>query len=157
MTRVYSQTDYSKPLIGDISLPMAYTSDQHAVVKLLTFFAFAMAWLGLGYLLEIGFDFLGLSLEQLIPYGTAFVVVSGLTAYLLHKHDDALDAFSAYLYIRRGLETPVSFAEAKALSFLFVGDANGNWYPLAETRKLPKEERKQYLFDSAARIRRGDS
>jgi hypothetical protein len=134
---------------------VAYTSDQHLVVKMGTFFAWGLSCIGLGYLLETVVRFLGPSVEQIVPYGIAFVIVSGVFAYLLHRYDPTLNAFSAYLYIRRGLETPVSFAEAKALSFLFAG-VNGKWYPLSETSKLPKENRKQYLFDFAARVKIND-
>lgn len=133
---------------------MAYTSDQHLVVKMGTFFAWGLSCVGLGYLLETIGRLLGLSVEQIVPYGIAFVIVSAAVAYLLHRYDPILDAFSAYLYIRQGLETRVSFAEAKALSFLFAGDAEGKWYPLAEVRKLPEENRKQYLFDFAAQFQR---
>jgi hypothetical protein len=134
---------------------MAYTSDQHLAVKMVTFFAWAGAWIALGYVLHrITSPLLALSkkYDELVPYGIAFLIVSGILAYLFHKHDPWFDAVGAYFYIRQDSGTTLSFAEAKALSFLFVGDADGKWYPLTEVKKLPKEKRKQYLFDFAAQI-----
>jgi hypothetical protein len=134
---------------------MAYTSDQHLAVKVVTLFAWGGSWISLGYLLhQLTSSVLALPEEydELVPYGIAFLVVSGVLAYLFHKHDPWFDAVAAYFYIRQDLRTPVSFAEAKALSFLFAGDEEGRWYPMKEVRKLPKDQRKQYLFDFAAKV-----
>ncbi|MEP6922381.1 MAG: hypothetical protein ABI967_14745 [bacterium] len=64
---------------------------------------------------------------------------------------EVFDAVPAYFYGRNDLQTPITFDEARRLSFLFAGDADGQWYRLTETRKLPEGARKQYLFDAAAR------
>ena len=132
---------------------MAYTSDQHLGIKLITFFAWGGLIIGFGYLAQVVAAYFGLSKErEAIPFFVAFAIVSGVFFYLLHRYDHILDALAAYWYLKRDLKTPVSWEEAKALSFLFVGDKEGQWYPLAGVRKLPKDQRKQYLFDFAAEI-----
>ncbi len=82
------------------------------------------------------------------------IMAVAIIALLENKFDASLDALAAYLYVRQTLGTTVSFEEARALSFLFIGDADGKWYPLSEARKLPKENRKQYLFDFADQFQR---
>ena len=94
-----------------------------------------------------------MGLSTVVVWLPLMAIATAALAYLENKYDSSLDALAAYLYVRQELETPVSFAEAKALSFLFRGNTLGKWYPMIETRKLPKEERKQYLFDFAARVR----
>lgn len=60
-----------------------------------------------------------------------------------------------YLYLRFTLSVPVTWREAKAVSFLFEKDLNGKWYPLKDLKKAPKEARKMILFDFAERKRQG--
>jgi hypothetical protein len=72
------------------------------------------------------------------------------------RYEATLDALAAYFYVREDLKTPISFVEAKKLSFLFAGDSKGKWYPLEEVAKMPNEQRKPYLFRFADRVARGE-
>lgn len=60
----------------------------------------------------------------------------------------------SYLYLRCCLFTPVTWKEAETVGFLFHGDADGRWYPLTELRKLPKDLRRETLFEFADLIMR---
>ncbi len=59
-----------------------------------------------------------------------------------------------YLYIRCSLLTPVTWKEAEQVGFLFKSVAEGGWHPLTELRKLPKDLRRETLFEFADLIMR---
>ncbi len=63
------------------------------------------------------------------------------------------NAISAYQYIRGHLKTKVSFSEARKLSWLFVPNKTGKWWPMKEIRDLPTEIRRTVLFQTAESIR----
>ena len=56
---------------------------------------------------------------------------------------------SSFLYLRFALWTPVSWAEARALAPLFVLTEHATWLPLSEVQKLPRQERKPYIYRAA--------
>lgn len=82
-----------------------------------------------------------------IPAG----ILSMLVAVLLDEKVFVLNDVATFLYIRNTLKTDVSLEEAKRLTFLFSGN-KGKWYPMEEVRKLPKESRREYLFERASSI-----
>lgn len=57
-----------------------------------------------------------------------------------------IQTLSSFLYLRLALWTPVSWAEARFLAPLFVLTEQDTWLPLSESRKLPREERKSYIY-----------
>lgn len=60
-----------------------------------------------------------------------------------------MHTLSSFLYLRFALWTPVSWAEARALAPLFVLTEQATWLPLSEVRKLPRQERKSYIYRAA--------
>src|SRR5690348_5925628 len=125
---------------------MYYTSGFHLAIKLGAalgglLLSLLPAWLVAEALIGAGMPKKYEVVAYLVVMG-AWVVIQ---AKLTDKHQDFFDTLAAYLYIREELETKVSFEEAKALSSLFSGH-DGTWHPLTEVRKLPKDERKVYLF-----------
>jgi hypothetical protein len=83
-----------------------------------------------------------------IPAG----ILSILVAVFLDEKVFILNDVATFLYIRNTLKTDVSLEEAKRLTFLFSGNNNGKWYPMEEIRKLPKESRREHLFERASSI-----
>jgi len=56
------------------------------------------------------------------------------------------NTFHSYLYIRLWLFTPVTVREARDLAPLFSLGEGGKWYPCTDVRKLPREQRKAFLY-----------
>lgn len=75
----------------------------------------------------------------------AFIVQYKLIAIHLHT-------LSSFLYLRLSLGIKVSWQEARYLAFLFSVNKSGKWYPLKEVKKIPKEKRKAFVCDFAAKI-----
>lgn len=75
---------------------------------------------------------------------------------LIILHDKLTNKFynklSTFLYVKLTLGADITFNEAGNLSWLFEVYDDGTWYPLREIRKLPKGERKYYLFNTAYEI-----
>lgn len=65
-----------------------------------------------------------------------------------------ISILSAYLYIRIRLRTKISLRDADYLSWLFVPNETGSWYPMREVLQIPREIRRQYLLNKAAEIYR---
>ena len=65
-----------------------------------------------------------------------------------------LHFLTSYLQLRLVLGVNVTFKEAKSLAALFVLNEEGAWFPVEEVKKLPKEERKSYLFKFAKKVGR---
>jgi hypothetical protein len=82
-----------------------------------------------------------------------FIAILGGSIFILLK-TVLKPGLPTYLYIRCELFAPVTWSEAEKLAFLFSGDANGKWYPLRELRKIPKEYRREVLFEFADKILR---
>jgi hypothetical protein len=132
---------------------MTYTSGTHLAIKLAVGLVFLIVTISLS--MSAFQATLSLGLREgwgVIPFAVVFVACLIVYSKLTAKYEEEV---GAYFYLRGELETQVSFQEAKALSFLFSGENGGKWYPLAEVKKLPKEQRKQYLFDFAERVRPG--
>ena|ERR1700738_919592 len=130
-----------------------FTTLFHLIVRIFLIVCAFAAWAGFSYLLGAISSLFGILRSQ----ETAQFLIAGLMAVVFMACLAAwagpfLDAIASYFYIREDLKTKVSFAEAKALSFLFTADSKGKWYPASETRKLPEEQRKSYLFGFAKRI-----
>ncbi|GHV79881.1 hypothetical protein AGMMS49944_16720 [Spirochaetia bacterium] len=60
-----------------------------------------------------------------------------------------LTPLSTKLYLFFVCKTKVSYREARLVSFMFDGSLNGNWHPFDNLGVIPKEARKQFLFDFA--------
>ncbi|GHV96647.1 hypothetical protein AGMMS50293_29670 [Spirochaetia bacterium] len=52
-------------------------------------------------------------------------------------------------YYQQIAQRKVSYREARLVSFMFDGSLNGNWHPFDNLGVIPKEVRKQFLFDFA--------
>jgi hypothetical protein len=59
---------------------------------------------------------------------------------------------SAWLYIRGTLKTRLSFGDAAKISWLFVPNETGKWYPMKEVLRIPQESRRDYLLTRAREI-----
>lgn len=127
----------------------SYTTGHHLFVKVLIF----VAWGALLTLSGFAAELLATGDYQIIPLLILGTLATLLVIYLENRFDAQLDALASYLHIRESLDTPVSFREAAELSFLFVANSDGKYYPLLEVLKLPKSDRKTYLFDVAKKIR----
>lgn len=57
-----------------------------------------------------------------------------------------------FIYIRLTLQTKVSSADAKKLSFLFDGSLDGKWYPSLDIRELSSKSRREALFQFAQKV-----
>lgn len=87
---------------------------------------------------------------------TSAIIGSVLGLYVYYKTAGPfLNNLSSFLYIRRDLKAKVTFNEAKLLSFLFVPNDSGKWYPLDHIPTLPEDQRKQQLFILAQQIING--
>jgi len=86
---------------------------------------------------------------------TVFLGYFALAIYL-HKitTNRWIGNLSAYLYIRKTLNTQISFRDAASIAWLFVPNETGKWYPMKEVLQVSPEFRKQYLFTRAAEIAR---
>lgn len=76
------------------------------------------------------------------------------SAAFLHHFTTAklLSIFSAWLYIRFTLKTPISFFEAAQVRALFVLNTSGKWYPCTEVLSLPQGQRVAYIMNFHAQL-----
>jgi hypothetical protein len=133
----------------------SYTSGSSVIIKFAILIVVIIEIATVSYIAECIEPFMKGILPEYWEY-IQIVLLAGvllITLYLLIKADPFIGTLIAYLHIHDELETPISFNEAKELTFLFVADKNGKWYPLYEARKYPKEKRKQFVFQAAARIK----
>jgi hypothetical protein len=77
----------------------------------------------------------------------AIVVVLWIVIYR-----QGLSTIASWLYARFSLGAPVSLSEARRLTRLFQLDVAMNWVPLKEVKTLPKDQRRQALFDALDRL-----
>lgn len=60
---------------------------------------------------------------------------------------------SAYLYAKTELGVDgLTWNEIKYITFLFVPNTSGKWYPMTHIKELPKSLRKRALLESAKKI-----
>lgn len=81
----------------------------------------------------------------LLPIGGLIIIHDKLT-------DQFYNTLSTFLYVKLTLRTDITLDDAGSLSWLFEVYDDGHWYPLKEIRKLPKDERKYYLINTANKI-----
>ena len=130
-----------------------YTTGYHLFIRLVIafggmFLAILPAW----FITEVVIVFGMPRAYEGIPFMAVWVACIVYEIRLTDRHQDTLDAIAAYFYIRETLKTHVTFGEAEALSFLFLADKNRKWYPVREVKKLPKAERRGYLFAFAQSV-----
>lgn len=131
-----------------------HTSTCHLIVKLALFGVWGSSIVVAAFIAEWITPLIGLQTEYaIVPWLVLLVIVTLVFAYLENRYDASLDAIAAFLYLRVELGTQVSFKEAKELSFLFLANENGKWYALSVVRKLPKEKRRQYVFEAAEHVK----
>ena len=102
----------------------------------------------------------GLVLELLLPLWDHWVMgvagfIVGLFVWaksLVVLSEHVFTPLSAFLYVRLSLRTPIRFAEAKPIAWLFVPNETGKWYPMRFLRSLPREQRRAALFHAVAEI-----
>ncbi len=88
-------------------------------------------------------------LQTIIEWGAGFGIIAG-TYYLLFKFVwIPLEPLPTWLYLRLTLYVPATWRDAKTTGFLFDGDITGTWYPLLELKKLPRELRREALYEFA--------
>ena len=100
------------------------------------------------------------SLEDFLPDWlnvilTIILLISFFTlAIYLHSitTNRWIGTLSAWLYIRYTLKTHVSFADATKVSWLFVPNETGKWYPMKELLQIPQERRRTDLLAKATEI-----
>ena len=132
---------------------LSYTTGYHLLIKLVVAFGGMFAAILPAWLITEFVAVFGMPREyDAVPFMIVWLACVGIAIKLIDKYQATLDAISSYLYIRATLGTEVDFNEAKALSFLFCEDEEGKWYPMLQIRKLPKPERKEYLFTFADRV-----
>jgi len=124
---------------------ISYTTGFHRDLQVLNMFFYMFSWLGLAYLGEVYIKLYSETFSLIL----SIVLSAGIIAYLEIKFIyPIINPLAAFLYLRLPLRTKVNFAEAKKLSFLFSGEM-GKWYPLEIVRNLPKEKRREYVFNFA--------
>lgn len=88
-----------------------------------------------------------------VPKGYAIIIgFVAMIAFHFGFLGHLFNYLSSYLYIRLSLRTPITFSEAKYFAFLFVPNDTGSWWPMREIKNLPKESRRQYIFEFAERV-----
>lgn len=129
---------------------MVYTSDKHLGTKLVFVLAWAVSLVLVAYLVSLIYPLLGFSKDyEIFPDLVLWIPITVLMIRLMDKY---ANDWAAYRYINKDLDTPVTRDAARRLSFLFCENADGKWYPMKQVKALPKEQRKQYLFNFAAEL-----
>ena len=131
-----------------------FTTLFHLALNILLIASVFVVWWLFGELMDLApFSSEHETVQLFVSFGGAFVSV-GTIAY---RYRQGLNALASYLHIRTSLRTAVSLAEASELAFLFTVNSKGKWYPLYEVVKLPKGQRREYLFAFASdRVIRSD-
>ena len=86
--------------------------------------------------------------------GLVVLILAFFSTIILHALtlEQWYHVLQTYLYVRINLGTKISLNEAKHLLLLFAPTDEGVWYPMTGIKELPKNYRRQVLFDSARKI-----
>lgn len=87
-----------------------------------------------------------------IEFVSGIFIWFGCVLLLLKAVVLPLSPLPSYLYLRLTLSVPASWNDARELSFLFEG-IGGKWYPMDSLRNIPRELRREVLYEFADRIR----
>ncbi len=82
----------------------------------------------------------------------AFIGSFGFSFIVLYFIGGFFHYLQTFLYVNINLGTKITFKEAKSLTFLFLPNDEGTWYPMKGIKELPKEYRRKVLFESTKRI-----
>lgn len=126
---------------------MIYTTDKHLGAKLGFLFVLGVLVVLIAYLVSVIYPLFGFPNDYEIGVDVALWIP--LTIIVVRLMDKYADWFATY-HVNKDLRTPISWDEARQVSFIFSGHLeDGQWYPMKQIRDLPEEQRRPYLFNFA--------
>ena len=127
-----------------------YTSTTNLVVRWVLMFCGLLCLGLLANLFEVSLSRMvsGISPHslELASWAFGFAGVLLVAACLPGDADDYLDGVTCYIYANLILGASISWSDSKRLTGMFASNAYDQWYPMAEVKKLSKENRRDAIM-----------